>query len=174
MANRKPSPLQIDALCVLAVIILTVVGLQGNEARSEDASSLRLLAEFFRVERLPASAREIQCVESRDPCDPSDYSTMCYVRIEPHDFELLARESHFEMIDNCPENFSYSHVNGLTIGPSFRINEHQMVGNRERLAEIYPDAAHSQFVAVLSWPSRSRLQCLIPAKQGSVVLLGKR
>ena len=51
----------------------------------------RILLDFLLVERLPESARDIECQEFADQCDPDNSSTNCFVCIEPSDFDLLAR-----------------------------------------------------------------------------------
>ena len=127
-----------------------------------------MLADFLLVERLPDSARDIECRDIPDSCDPNNFSTMCFVRIEPRDFELLAGQANLRRNeDTCPENFSDTHQMGVTVGPSFKINEEHWGGTEDAHIAIYPDAAHSRFVAVLT--RSSALRCMGPASMAAIV-----
>jgi len=161
------SRLRFTAVCLL-VIGMAGVAAGGFRSTAREAAGKRVLADYFRVERLPASARDIECRDLADSCDPGNSSTICFVRIEPRDFELLASQAHFRKNErSCPENFSDTHLMDLRVGPNFRINEEQWGGSAEARVAVYPDAAHSRFVAVLSRPSA--LQCMVPATTTSVV-----
>jgi len=170
MKYKVTSLQAIAALCLLPLVVLAGVGYRAYERQTRDAAAQRLLASFLRVERLPASVHDIECREFPDPCEPDNPGNICFVRIEPRDFALLASEAHFIANEhNCPENFSHSHVHGLTVGPSFKVNEEHWAGTEDAHVAIYPDAAHSQFIAVLSRPSRSSLHCPGPAIAAVIV-----
>ena len=157
MTSKFKSRLYIAASCLLIVGMALGAGFRIHESAGR---AERKLAEYFRVERLPASARDIECQDVPDPCDPGNFGTLCFVRIEPGDFDVLARQAHFRKnTDTCPENFSHTHQMGLPVGPSFKINEEHWGGTDEAHAAVYPDAAHAQFVAVLTRPSRPSLHC---------------
>lgn len=157
MTSKFRARLFIAAFCLLILGMAVGAGFRIHETTGR---AERTLADHFRVERLPASARDIECQDVPDPCDPGNFSTMCFVRIEPGDFDVFVRQAHLRKnLDTCPEDFSHTHQMGLTIGPSFKINEEHRGGTAEARADLYPDAAHAQFVAVLSRPSRSPLHC---------------
>jgi hypothetical protein len=162
MAKKFTPRLRIAAFCLLILCIATAAatGLHAYRSATREAAEQRVLADFLLVERLPDSARDIECQDIPDPCDPGNFGTMCFVRIEPGDFDLLARQAQLRKHeDSCPENFSHTHQMGLTVGPSFKINEEHWGGTEVARAALYPDAAHAQFVAVLSRPSKSSLHC---------------
>ena len=168
MTRKFLSRLGIAAFCLLILGLAVGAGFRLREPSVLEAAGKRALAEYFRVERLPASVRDIECREFADSCDPDNPTTICFVRIEPRDFELLARQAHFRKNeDTCPENFSNTYQMGLPVGPNFKINEEHWGGTDEAQVAVYPDAAHSQFIAVLSRPSR--FTCLMPATTASIV-----
>jgi len=168
MTRKFASRLGIAALCLLILAVAVGAGIRLHESAAHETAERRALSEYFLVERLPDSARDIECQEFADSCDPGNPTTICFVRIEPRDFELLALQAHFRKNeDTCPENFSNTYQMGLPVGPNFKINEEHWGGTDEAQAAVYPDAAHSQFIAVLSRPSR--LTCLMPATTASIV-----
>ncbi len=176
MASKATSSRRIAALSVLGLlgfVVLASAGYRAHKRQARDAAAHNLLASFLRVERLPASAHDLECQVFPDPCEPDNPSTICFVRIAPREFEQLARDAHFVANEhNCPENFSHSHVHGLTVGPSFKVNEEHWAGTEEAHVSVYPDAAHSQFIAVLSRPGRSSLHCPGPATVAANVRRG--
>src|SRR5688572_13819313 len=168
MTSKFRARLFIAAFCLLILGMAVGAGFRMHESATREATGERALANYFRVDRLPASARDIECREFGDSCDPNNSSTICFVRIEPRDFDLLARQAHFRKNeDTCPENFSHTHQMGLPVGPSFKINEEHWGGTAEAHVAVYPDATHSQFIAVLSRPSAFR--CMGPATTAAIV-----
>jgi hypothetical protein len=166
--TRFTSRLPVAAFCVVILGMAVGAGLRLHESAADETAARRALTEYFLVERLPASVRDLECQDFADSCDPDNPTTICFVRIEPRDFELLARQAHFRKNeDTCPENFSNTYQMGLPVGPDFKINEEHWGGTDEAQVAVYPDAAHSRFIAVLSRPSR--LTCLMPATTASVV-----
>jgi hypothetical protein len=160
MRKKIASPVRIGVLFLLALLGVAVYAYDAYDAWQRGDFAQRTLASYLGVERLPASAHDIECMEIADRCEPDNPSTMCFVRIEPADFDLLARQARLRKNEkSCPENFSHTHQMGLTIGPSFKINEEHWGGSEGFRADLYPDAAHSQFVAVLSRPRKSPLIC---------------
>ena len=168
MTSKFTSRLLIAAFCLLILGMAVGAGFRLHESAAHETAERRALSEYFLVERLPDSARDIECQEFADSCDPDNPTTICFVRIEPRDFESLARQAHFRKNeDTCPENFSHTYQMGLPVGPNFKINEEHWGGTDEAHVAVYPDAAHSQFIAVLSRPSR--WTCLMPATAATIV-----
>ena len=96
---------------------------------ARDRGETRPLGIFPRRTVCPDSARDIECQEFADSCDPGNPTTICFVRIEPRDFDLLALQAHFRKNeDTCPENFSHTYQMGLPVGPNFKINEEHSGG----------------------------------------------
>jgi hypothetical protein len=157
MRKRVTSPVHIGVLCLLA---LGGVAVYGYDSWARDSASQRMLADYLRTERLPDSAHDIECVQSVNRCEPDNPSTMCFVRIEPADLDLLLGQAQFRKNeDACPWHFSHTHQMGLTVGPGFKINEEHWGGTQDARVDVYPDAAHTQFVALLSRPSKSTFHC---------------
>jgi hypothetical protein len=174
VASKVTSRLRIAGSCVLIAGIVGVAvaaGFHAYQDRTRAAAEQRVLADFLHVERLPDSARDIECIDIPDSCEPHNFSTTCFVRIEPRDFELLASQANLHKNeDTCPENFSETHQMGVTVGPSFKINEEHWGGTENEHVAVYPDAAHSQFVAVLTRPPT--LRCMGPASVAAIVRHG--
>jgi hypothetical protein len=160
MKKKVTSLVRIGVLCLLALVGVAVYAYDAYDAWQRDDAAQRTLASYLGVQRLPASARDIECREIANSCEPDNPSTMCFVRIEPADFDLLANQARLRKNEeSCPENFSQTHQMDLTVGPSFKINEEHWGGSEQFHADLYPDAAHSQFVAVLWRPRRTALRC---------------
>ena len=155
MDKKVTSRVAIVALCLLPLVVLGAAGFRLYEKRLNDAATRQMLAAYLLVDRLPASVTGIECEYTANDCEPDNISTTCYASIEPRDFTLLATQAHFRKNEHaCPTDFSESHQMGIYVGPSFKINEEHWGGTASAHAAVYPDAAHTQFVAVLSHPSQ--------------------
>jgi hypothetical protein len=155
MTRKHMITLLLAWLCLLALSVGAGIGFSMHADAQRESDGQRRLAGYLHVARLPASARVLECRDYADSCDPDNFSTTCFVRIAPRDFELLYSQARLRANEhNCPENFSYSHMMGMEVGPSFKINEEHWGGTAQTHVAVYPDAAHTQFIAVMSRPSR--------------------